>query len=136
MRDGPFHRLWHGRCEEVVHLTRCRAGVVLAWETRPIYKQDRHADAHGVARAAIQNGWVVPAHGEQPSTATTLCAIVNTSEREALSEELRDEGGGEGNGGHEDGEGESEEFQESLCMCIIFLTGDRKFGSSVRSVRI
>jgi hypothetical protein len=35
-----------------------------------------------------KNGWLA-VQGEQLSAATTLCAIVNTSAREALSEELK-----------------------------------------------
>jgi len=40
----------------------------------------------------LKKGWTV--QGEQESAATTLRAIANTSVREALSEGLKDEGGG------------------------------------------
>ena len=41
----------------------------------------------------VKDGSVVPAQVEQPSAATMFCVIANTSTREALSEEVRGEGG-------------------------------------------
>src|SRR5579863_6748866 len=134
MRDGPFLRFWHRRSEEVVHLTRRRAGVVLAWETSPICKQDRYTDARGVSRTAIPRE-----EGLSCASARRTSECGDNVMRDRKHVRKRSVVGGtqrrrrgKGNGGCEDGEGGSGELQESLCSRTIFPTGDKKFRSSVQ----